>query len=96
MGQEVNLVRVGGGAPPRAAIPEEVYDPQVLESMHLVSMAADFQTHDYRHFGCIYNPDDLRERRAVLWGCGAGGARPVRCAPLDAGSPHAPAASRPV
>lgn len=29
--------------------------------MHLVTLAADFQQHDFRQFSAVYNPDDLRE-----------------------------------
>ena len=38
-----------------------VLQPEVLEAMHLVTLAADFQQHQYRTFGCVYNPDDIRE-----------------------------------
>lgn len=35
--------------------------PEVDETVHLVSLAADFQQYDFRAFSAIYNPDDLRE-----------------------------------
>ena len=46
-------------APPRLSL---AFSPQpdVQESMHLVTLAADFQTNDFRRFSAVYNPDDLR------------------------------------
>lgn len=42
--------------------------PEVLEAMHLATLAADFQQHQYRTFGCVYNPDDIRESCwLLLW-----------------------------
>lgn len=35
--------------------------PEVDETVHLVSLAADFQQYDFRAFSATYNPDDLRE-----------------------------------
>lgn len=50
--------------PPRApARPPP--QPAVAEHVHLVTLAADLQAHHFRALGCVYNPDDLRERPAL-------------------------------
>jgi hypothetical protein len=46
----------------RVPSPSALLQPDVVETMHLVTLAADLQQHDFRDFGCVYNPDDLRER----------------------------------
>ncbi|KAL4420835.1 hypothetical protein ABPG75_010491 [Micractinium tetrahymenae] len=41
-------------------IPDDDYQPEVLEAVHIVTLAADLQTHHFRSLGCIYNPDDIQ------------------------------------
>lgn len=41
--------------------PTYLLQPEVDETVHLVSLAADFQLYDFRAFSATYNPDDLRE-----------------------------------
>ncbi|KAL4451263.1 hypothetical protein ABPG77_009335 [Micractinium sp. CCAP 211/92] len=41
-------------------IPEDLYQPEVLEAVHIVTLAADLQANHFRSLGCIYNPDDIQ------------------------------------
>lgn len=41
-------------------IPDALYQPEVLEAVHIVTLAAELQTSHFRSLGCIYNPDDIQ------------------------------------